>query len=479
MRSRGGRRLAVAGVLVGFAVVVGVGVALFGGAPEPSGTAVDDGRATPTAQRPQEATVAFQGAGGLRLGGTLLLPGEDRPAPAVLVIPGFGPTTRDGIEAPEGVPDLLYRDVAAVLADAGVASLRYDKRGTGASVLGDEELAFDDLLTDAERGLDLLAERVDIDADALAVVGHDEGGLVALRLAASDPRVRGVVLLSTPGRPLAEVLADDLRASADDPAHGEAHARELHAVVDRLLADGSVPDSAALPGALRPVFPAGATGYLQNLFAFDPAATAAQIEAPVMIVRGARAPGVSGVDAERLRAALGGEVATHVGADANHTLALEDDRGPARSGGGRTAGPMHDPSVHNPQVTGITRDDELLTGIAAWVAGLFGLPGADRADTRAEPVTVTVTAQGMAFHPGTSELNAGRHEFVLVNDDTTEHDMELAVAGAHDRHLAGVQAVPPGERRSFVVDLEPGAYELACHRPGHFEAGMVAPVTVR
>lgn len=467
--------------MVGLAVVVGVAITLLGGNGEQPPAAVDRAAAVPAADGPQETTVAFPAADGLRLGGTLRVPGDGAPTPAALVIPGFGPTTRDGIEAPGAVPDLLYRDVAHMLSDAGVASLRYDKRGTGASPLVDGQLTFDDLLTDAQAALDLLSERVDVDPDAIAVVGHDEGGLVALRLAASDPRVRGAVLVSTPGRPLAEVLADDLRASADDPAHAEAHVRDLQAVVDGLLADGDVPAPASLPGALRPVFPAGEATYLRQLFAFDPAEAAADVDVPVLIVRGGRAPGVSAVDAERLQRALAGEVTTLVGEEADHTLTLPEDADFRPLPGRGMPDQMHDPTLHNREVAGISRDDDLLARVGTWVASLLGVRGAQPVDPPPadDTVTVTVTARAMTFDPAMTELRAGRHEFVLVNEDTTEHDMELAVAGAHDDHLAGVRGVAPGERDAFVVDLEPGTYELACHLPGHFEAGMVATVVVR
>ncbi|MDP9442038.1 MAG: lysophospholipase, partial [Actinomycetota bacterium] len=170
----------------------------------------------PASAAVQEISVRVIGAGRLRLGATLLLPGPtDAPVPAAAVIPGFGPTNRDGVASPGTAPDTLYRDLAETLGEAGVATLRYDKRGQGTSVLpAGIPLRFEDMVEDARGALDLLAGRKGIDGRRLALVGHDEGGLVALRLAADDPRVRAVVLISTPGRPLAEVLADDLRATA-------------------------------------------------------------------------------------------------------------------------------------------------------------------------------------------------------------------------------------------------------------------------
>src|SRR5262245_24748089 len=83
---------------------------------------------TVAAQAPAEEEVSFTGEGSLTLHGTLVLPpGAEGRVPALLLLPGSGPTDRDGNQPPMLVTDLLQQ-VADALASAGVASLRFDKR---------------------------------------------------------------------------------------------------------------------------------------------------------------------------------------------------------------------------------------------------------------------------------------------------------------------------------------------------------------
>src|SRR2546426_6726803 len=104
---------------------------------------------------------------------------------------------------PGSIPDALSSDLAEALAQEGIASLRYDPRGQGESTLpADTPLRLADLVGDARGGLDFLGGRADVDAAHLTALGVGAGGLVALQLAAQDPAVKAVVLISTPGRPM-------------------------------------------------------------------------------------------------------------------------------------------------------------------------------------------------------------------------------------------------------------------------------------
>ncbi|MDQ3972953.1 MAG: alpha/beta fold hydrolase, partial [Actinomycetota bacterium] len=439
-----------------------------------------DGQETAPGSEDAEVTVAAEravqitGAGGASIAGTLNVPdaAERGPVPAVLIIPGFGPTDRDGIAPPGGAPDPLYSDISDMLGDIGIASFRYDKRGSGQSELPeDQPLSFDDMVGDAEAGLSFLAERAETDPERLAVVGHDEGGMVALRLAA-DPRVTSLVLVSTPGRPLVDVLADDFvnQTAVPDPAHGQAHAERLRSVVATLLATGQVPDPEDLPPELRPVFPPDRVGYLQEVFSFDPVAEARRVDVPVLIVRGGRDPGVSAIDADNLVAALGPEAEVVVGPEAGHTLALppvEPD------GGGGSSDTMHSQEFHR-AIPGVRRDEGLLQRVGAWLAAGLGADEA-RAASKQE---VAVTATGMRFEPAEQRLAAGNYTFRFTNEDTVPHELRLAAGGRHDTHLAEVTDVQPGETRSFTAHLRPGVYEMACHLPGHFESGMRGTIIV-
>lgn len=309
----------------------------------------------------------FAGTGGVRIGGTLALPTARRGRlPAVLVLAGFGPTDRDGLARPNQAPDRLYLDVSRALGERGVASFRYDKRGTGESVLSTgQRLSFDDLVADAQAGLSFLAERSEVDPERLAVVGHDEGGLVALRLAASDPRVKSVVLLSTPGRPLVEVISDDFRAN-----HGAASADAFRATVDALLRTGVLPPSDQLPPEHRGFFPTNENAYLTSIFSLDPAAEAAGVDVPVLVVRGERSTGISAADSGRLAEALGGRAEVMVGADAGYMLELAAPAPPASASGEDD----HTQQFHSGTGAAAAprRDDALVGKLASWLAARLG-----------------------------------------------------------------------------------------------------------
>src|SRR5258708_3636948 len=80
------------------------------------------------AEASSERQVTFPGADGATLAGTLQLPAGEKAGPALVLLAGSGPTDRDGNQPPALVTDLL-KQVAVGLAEKGIASLRYDKRG--------------------------------------------------------------------------------------------------------------------------------------------------------------------------------------------------------------------------------------------------------------------------------------------------------------------------------------------------------------
>ncbi|MFH9572007.1 alpha/beta hydrolase family protein [Streptomyces sp. NPDC017230] len=130
---------------------------------------------------------------GTPLAGTLTLPAGPGPHPAVLLLHGSGPLDRDG-NTPKLVLD-LGRPVAEALAAAGIATLRYDRRGAGATPGDWRAAGFTGNRQDASAALRALAACPDVRADAVGVVGHSEGALHAMNLAARA-EVRAAVLLA-------------------------------------------------------------------------------------------------------------------------------------------------------------------------------------------------------------------------------------------------------------------------------------------
>ncbi|HEY91143.1 MAG TPA: alpha/beta fold hydrolase [Dehalococcoidia bacterium] len=140
-----------------------------------------------------EQEVSFKSEG-LSLSGTLAMPDSGGPFPAVLFIAGSGQVDRN--ENHKKYPINLFREFAGLLAGEGIASLRYDKRGVGASEGDFWSAGFSDNTTDARSALDYVRSRKEIKPGAVFLLGHSEGALIAVRLAGQDVDASGAVLLS-------------------------------------------------------------------------------------------------------------------------------------------------------------------------------------------------------------------------------------------------------------------------------------------
>lgn len=237
-----------------------------------------------------EEEVSIDG-GPARLWGTLLRPPGDARVPAVLILSGSGPTDRDG-NGP-GLHNDSLKLLAENLAVAGIASLRIDKRGVGASagaMVGEAALRFETYVEDAVRWFDALAARDWV--RGVAIVGHSEGALVGT-LAAQERTPAGLVAIAGAGLPAGRLLRRQL-ASAGLPA---AVLREAEAVIDALENGRQV---ARVHEALGPLFRPSVQPYLISWFRRDPAEALSKVGAPVLVIQGTRDLQVSLEDARRL-----------------------------------------------------------------------------------------------------------------------------------------------------------------------------------
>jgi len=228
------------------------------------------------------------------LHGSLLLPQQPTPPPVVLIIAGSGPTDRDGNNPASGRIDNLKR-LALVLANEHIASVRYDKRGVAAS----QPATPDERDLSVQRYVDdVVAWSRKLKADPrfgpLILIGHSEGALIA-SLAAERAGASAVITLAGMGRPLADVLREQLaqRMSPALLAGGSA-------LLDRLQAGQTSLD---VPAPLRQVFRPSVQPYLITLLQQDPAQAFARLPMPALIVQGRNDVQVDVADAERLKAA--------------------------------------------------------------------------------------------------------------------------------------------------------------------------------
>lgn len=254
------------------------------------------------------------------LAGTLLDAGKN--APVVVIVPGSGPTDRDG-NSPLGITAAPYRLLAEALAERGVSTVRTDKRGmfgSKAAIADANAVTIAAYAGDAHAWAKAAVARTG--AKCAWLLGHSEGGLVVLKAAQNPRGLCGIILVAAPGRRLADVMREQFRAN---PANAPILAPAL-AAIDALAAGKRV-DPATLPAPLQPLFNAAVQGFVIDLFAQDPAKLADTIKLPLLIVQGERDLQVSVADARALAAAAPRAQLTLL-PDVNHVLkaVASDDR---------------------------------------------------------------------------------------------------------------------------------------------------------
>nr|WP_205190664.1 MULTISPECIES: alpha/beta fold hydrolase [unclassified Burkholderia] len=247
------------------------------------------------------------------LKGTLLSPGTGD-APVVLIVPGSGSTDRNG-NAPSWLQASTYRLLAEGLLGQGIASVRIDKRGmygSAQAVPDANDVTIDEYATDIHSWVAAIRARTG--ASSVWVLGHSEGGLVALLAARQSADIAGLILVSAAGRPLGPVLRQQLQSNpADAPVLENALS-----ILESLEAGERV-EATHIDPVLMPLFRPQVQRFLMSELTIDPAALLAGYRKPVLIVQGARDIQVTVQDAELLqRANPQAEMALI--ADANHAL---------------------------------------------------------------------------------------------------------------------------------------------------------------
>lgn len=229
------------------------------------------------------------------LHGTLLEPAGGSRAVAV-ILPGSGPTDRNGNSPQFGIAAQPYRLLAEALAADGIATVRIDKRGIGesaAAASSEADLRFGDMAADARAWAAEAARRAG--QPCAWLIGHSEGALVALAAAETpDDKICGLVLLSGAGRPAGVVLREQLRTQLPPT---------LMAQTDTALSEleaGRTVDN--IPG-LEALFRPSVQPYLISWLALDPAALAAGYAGPILIGQGTTDIQTTMADAEALAAA--------------------------------------------------------------------------------------------------------------------------------------------------------------------------------
>ena len=235
----------------------------------------------------QEETIALQTSTG-NIEGTLLLPTVEKPTIA-LIIAGSGPTDRDGNSS--GLKMNYLKMLAEGLYENNIASIRYDKRGIGASVmpgLKEDDLTFSHFISDAELWMDKIMD--DSRFGDIVVIGHSEGSLIGM-IASQNKNPNKFISIAGPGITMLATLRRQLK---DQPPY----ILSMSEPILEKLEKGQTVDS--VPPLLNSLFRQSVQNYLISVSKYDPLVEISKLKCPVMIVQGTTDIQIEVLDAEKL-----------------------------------------------------------------------------------------------------------------------------------------------------------------------------------
>jgi uncharacterized protein len=304
---------------------------------------------------------------------TLVRPAGPGPFAAVAMVAGSGPTDRDWntplLPGSNGSARLL----AQALARAGIASLRYDKRPSGAHMMENMpslvgRISMQSHLDELAGAVRTIASQDFIRKDRIFALTNSEGALHALNYQVSSPAIpfAGLVLTAPPGQPVGAVGRAQVAAQVAALRDGEALMAAYDDAIAHFSADEPFTPDPALPQGVHMLLQGLTTPanlpFARELWLADASALLQQVQVPVLVVIGKKDIQVDWqVDGQALQRAAAGrqEVTFLFPENANHVQKYEPisraELKPAEAVTGYNA-----PDAH--------LDEEALSGILQWLA---------------------------------------------------------------------------------------------------------------
>jgi pimeloyl-ACP methyl ester carboxylesterase len=241
----------------------------------------------------QETPITFP-SGDITMAGSLVIPEGEAPYATALLIAGSGPLDRDANHKKMALN--LSRDLAQVFADAGWASLRFDKRGIGESGGDYMSTGLFEELADVVAAYDWLVEQPQI--RPIVAVGHSVGSIMAAELAGKRPDLAGVVLLSTTTKTGEETLRWQTEQMADHivPPYVNAALRMFRTSVAKQQAKAVAKTKATTSDVARIQMVKTNAKWMREFIAYDPVPALERIEVPVLAVTGRKDVQVDAAD---------------------------------------------------------------------------------------------------------------------------------------------------------------------------------------
>lgn len=290
-----------------------------------------------------ERVIEFTRQGGLKMEGTLAFPENAKALPCVLLLPGSGPTDRDGNQ-PTLQTDVL-KQIANRLKAEGIVTFRFDKRPVRryqsqwpkTAEAANEFFSVENHLADAEAAFKTMISQPECTPKLTGLLGHSEGGSFALELG-SKLQVNTLILCGTIGRNMKDVIHDQIAQNLDQSKVSaeirKQYLDNLNAVMDEIRRDGK-PTTKPLQG-LAALFNPTTYRIMQGYQNMDSITRAKQFGGSVLVLNGEKDVQVSPTkDAPAIFAALsvrkGGKQELAIIPGASHNLKKANDSDPMSS----------------------------------------------------------------------------------------------------------------------------------------------------
>lgn len=253
---------------------------------------------------------------GIVIKGTLLsVEREDMmPTPLVIIVVGSGATDRNGNGS--GLNSDAYKLLCESLSREGISTYRYDKRAIAASAyegMKEEDLSMELYASDVR---DIVHHFYTAGTySSIYVVGHSEGSLLSILAADDNKEISGVVSLCGAGRPMGDVLKEQLAVQA-----GGVLTPITTPIIDSLSAGHKVKN--VMP-QLYSLFRPSVQPFLISQMRYDPAVEIAKLTCPILIISGSKDLQVKEADYEALKGAVPTCRAVRI-EGMSHTLKMTD-----------------------------------------------------------------------------------------------------------------------------------------------------------
>jgi uncharacterized protein len=274
----------------------------------------------------KEIEVTIQGQ--YPLAATLTIPdGNSEKYPVVIMVHGSGPTDRDSNA--KGMRLNVFKELSDVIAAEGFASVRYDKRGIGASEGDYLEAGVYDLIDDAQAVVEFVKKHPNIDENHVILLGHSEGSIVS-PFVNEKVSVDGMILLAGTAEPLADTMTWQRQEIINDIRSLKGFQGWVTRLInlDEKITKMNDDLTKAILATDHPVIKHKGkkinAKWNREHLQFDVSKPLQKVTCPVLAITGTKDVNVKLSDLEKIKALVQGECETHIIQDMTHMLRKTD-----------------------------------------------------------------------------------------------------------------------------------------------------------